>query len=91
MYCIHLHIFSKIFVAVRSRQYLGKIKRVEGEPLSLFEGHDLDVEGPGRVVSICDCIEKVSDRIIWVGGRQAVGLLHWKVFNPLIGLKVHQK
>lgn len=72
-------------------QYLSNIKRVEREPLSLFESHDLDVEGPGREVSFCDCIEQVSDGIIWVGGCQAVSLLHWKIFNSLIGLKVYQK
>lgn len=48
--------------------YLGKIKGVELEPLSLLEGHNLDVEGPGWAVAIGNGIEQVSDGIIWIGG-----------------------
>lgn len=55
--------------------YLGKIEGVELEPLSLLEGHNLDVEGPGWVVAIGNGIEQVSNGIIWIGGGQAVGLL----------------
>lgn len=67
-------------------QDLSKIEGVEQETLSLFEGHDLDVKGPGRVAAICNSIEKVSDCIIWVGGCQMVCLLHRKIFNSLICL-----
>lgn len=56
--------------------YLGKIKGVELEFLSLVEGHDLDVEGPGRVVAICNGIKQISNGIIWIGGSQLFCLLH---------------
>lgn len=56
--------------------YLGEIKGVELEFLSLFKGHDLDVEGPGWVVSICNGIKQVSNGIVGVGGGQALRLLH---------------
>lgn len=55
--------------------YLGKIEGIELEPLSLLEGHNLDVEGPGWVVAIGNGIEQVSDGIIWTGGGLAVSLL----------------
>lgn len=68
-------------------QYLCKIKRVEPELLSLLKGHDLDVKGPGWVVSISNSIEQVCNSIIWVGGCQAVCLFHRQILYSLISLK----
>lgn len=56
--------------------YLGNVEGIELELLSMLIGHDLDIEGPGRVVAIANGIEQVSDGIIWVGGSQAVCLLY---------------
>lgn len=70
----------------RGRRYLGKIKGVELEFLRLFKGHDLDVEGPGWVVSIGNGIEEVSDGIVRVAGGQALCLLHGQILDSLISL-----
>lgn len=67
--------------------YLGKIEGVELELLSLLEGHDLDVEGPGWVVTIGNGVEQVSNGIIWIGGSQAVCLLYRQILYSLISLK----
>lgn len=67
--------------------YLGKIKGVELEFLSLLKGHDLDVEGPGWEVAIGNGVEQVSDGIIWVGGGQPVCFLHCQILYSLISLK----
>lgn len=68
------------------RRYLGKIKGVELEFLSLFKGHDLDVEGPGWVVAIGNGIEQVSNGVVRVGGGQALGLLQRQILDSLISL-----
>lgn len=67
--------------------YLSDIKGVELEFLSLFESHDLDIEGPGWKVAIGNGIEQVSDGIVWVGGSQLVSLLHCQILYSLISLK----
>lgn len=68
-------------------QYLGKVKGIEWELLSLLKGHDLDVERPGWVVAIGDGIEQVSNPIIWVRGSQAICFLHSQILDSLIRLK----
>lgn len=68
------------------RRYLGKIKGVEVEFLRLFKSHDLDVEGPGWVVTIGNGIKEVSNGIVWVGGGQALCLLHGQILDSLISL-----
>lgn len=67
--------------------YLSQIKWVERERFSLLKGHDLDVEGPGWEAAIGDGIEQVSNGIIWVGGGQAVCLLHRQILDALISLR----
>lgn len=57
-------------------RYLGKVEGVELQLLSLLKGHDLDEEGPGWEIAIGNCVEQVSNSIIWVGGSQTFCLFH---------------
>lgn len=68
-------------------QYLGKVEGVKLEPLGLLEGHDLDEEGPGRVVAVGDGVEQISDGVVGVGGGKTVGLLHRQVLDALVRLR----
>lgn len=56
------------------------------EFLRLFKSHDLDVEGPGRVVTIGNGIKEVSNGIVWVSGGQTLCLLHRQILDSLIRL-----
>ena len=66
--------------------YFGDVEWIPLKLLRLLQCHDLDVEGPRRIVSSSDGVVQVPYRVIRVVGDQLVGLLWQQVSYSLITL-----
>ena len=72
---------------INYQSYLGQVKWIPLELLSLFIGHDLDLQWPGWVVTASDRIVKVTDGIIRVTTGKFTGLGSRQVLDALVTLR----
>lgn len=70
------------------RPHLGDVEWIERSLLGLLVGHDLDVEGPARVLAAGDGVVQVADAVVRVVGGQLVGAVHVQVLDLLVRLVV---
>ena len=67
---------------------LGQVEDVEAELLGFLGRHNLDVDGPGWVVTLLDGLKEVLGVVVWVLRRQLAGLLIVEGLDTLVGAEV---
>ncbi len=73
---------------VAVRPYLGEVEGVEPVDPGLLEGHELDAQGPARVVAPPDRIEQVAAVVVAVLTRQPVAVGLGEALDALVRLEV---
>jgi hypothetical protein len=68
---------------------LGDIENVPFVLETIFEGHDLDIEGPGGTFAGGNMVEKISSGKIWVFSFQFGGRFQGEVLNADVSLNVN--
>jgi len=68
--------------------YLRNVERVPTEFLGLFEGHNLDVECPWGVMSLCDSIVQVTSSVVRVGAGEFCSFFWRQVLDTLVSLQI---
>ena len=66
------------------RPHLGDVERVEPVVLGLVIGHELHLDGPGRIVAVGNVVEEVLAVDVWVITDDRFGPVSSHVVNTLV-------
>lgn len=70
------------------RPDLGDIEGVETVLLGILRLHDLNVDGPRRILTVLNSVEEITGGIIRVGTSKLTSLISLQVSDTLISLEV---